>query len=261
MQGFARPWGTMAVQVDGSEDGPTLVMANSLGTDLRLWDGLLPLLPQGLRVVRFDLRGHGLSDLGTPPSIDDLADDAIALIEAQARGPVVMLGLSIGGQIAQVVATRRPDLLVGVVLSNTAARLGSADSWAARVDAVRTLGLSGIADAVMERWFSPAFRATPPIAIWRNMVLRTDPQGYINCCHALGASDLTARTRTLALPTLVIAGSEDAASPPDLVRATADLIAGARFEVISGAGHLPHVEDPHGYAALLTEFLTEILHV
>lgn len=254
MQVLMRPWGAMHYRIDGAIVGPTVVFANSLGTDLRLWDALLPLLPAGLRFVRYDKRGHGLSDLGGAASVADLADDAAALIEA-VGGPVVFVGLSIGGLIAQTLAARRPDLLRAVVISNSAAKLGTAESWAARVDAVQTQGMAGIADAVMERWFAPGFCASPAVVPWRNMMIRTPVEGYIAACGALARADQTAATRTLRLPALVIAGAMDGSTPPDLVRGTADLIHGAAFHVIPGAGHLPCVENPAAYAAILSPFL------
>lgn len=253
MDMLTRPWGAMHWRGDGT--GPVVVFVNSLGTDLRLWDAVLPLLPQGMRHVRYDKRGHGLSDLGGPCSMNDLAGDAIALIEAQAAGPVILVGLSIGGMIAQAVASRRPDLVRALVLSNTATRLGTAESWQARIGAVSAGGLGSIADAVLERWFAPAFRATPALAPWRNMLIRTPAAGYAAACAALAGADLTEATRRLRLPALVIAGAEDGASPPELVRATADLIPGAAFHLIPGAGHLPCIETPAAFAALLSSFL------
>ena len=258
MQVLTRPWGAMHYCDQGPKDGPVLVFANSLGTDLRLWDALLPHLPSGLRLLRYDKRGHGLSDAGGAAAIEDLADDAIALIEAAAPGPVVFVGLSIGGLIAQAVAARRPDLIRALVLSNTAARIGTADTWQARIAAVNTDGLASIADAVMERWFAPGFRATPDLALWRNMLIRTPAPGYTAACAAIAATDLTTATAALRLPALVIAGEADGATPPDLVQATAALIPGAAFHILPGAGHLPCVEAPAAYAALLTRFLTEI---
>lgn len=254
MQVLTRPWGAMHYRTDG--DGPPVVFANSLGTDLRLWDGVLPLLP-GIRAIRFDKRGHGLSDLGPQDGIDGLADDAAALIEAVAGGPVVFVGLSIGGMIGQALAARRPDLLRALVLSNTAAKMGTAEAWAARIDAVQAGGIAAIGDAVMERWFAPAFRVTPALAPWRNMLTRTDAAGYCAACAAIAAADLTGATRALRLPVLAIAGDQDGASPPDLVRGTAGLIPGAAFHVIPGAGHLPCVETPADWAALVAPFLTE----
>ena len=219
MQVLNRPWGAMHYRVDGPADGPTVVFANSLGTDLRLWDGLLAKMP-GLRAIRFDKRGHGLSDEGGAFSIDDLADDAAALIEHLGAGPVVFVGLSIGGMIAQSLAARRPDLLRAVVLSNTAVKMGTAESWADRIAAVRG-------------------------------------PGYAAACEALAATDLAAGTAGLRLPVLVIAGDQDGSSPAELVKATADLIPGAAFHVIPDAGHLPCVEQPAAYAAILAPFVQE----
>lgn len=254
MQVLTRPWGAMHYRTDG--DGPAVVFANSLGTDLRLWDAVLPLLP-GIRAIRFDKRGHGLSDVGPEEGIDGFADDAAALIEAVADGPVVFVGLSIGGMIGQALAARRPDLVRALVLSNTAAKMGTAEAWAARIAAVQAGGMAAITDAVMERWFAPAFRATPALAPWRNMLRRTDAAGYCSACAAIAGADLTPTTSALRLPTLAIVGDQDGASPPDLVRATAEMVPGAAFHVIPGAGHLPCVETPSQWAALVAPFLTE----
>ncbi|WP_128255369.1 3-oxoadipate enol-lactonase [Falsirhodobacter deserti] len=261
MQALMRPWGVMHYAASGPEDGPAVVFANSLGTDLRLWDALLPLLPAGLRLIRYDKRGHGLSDAGPDDGIEGLAQDVAALIEHAARGPVVLVGLSIGGLIAQQVAATRPDLLRGLVLSNTAAKLGTAESWQARITAVRENGMAAIAPAVMERWFAPAFLDRPERALWQRMMERTDPDGYVAACRALAAADLTASTRALRLPTIVIGGSADGASPPAVVEATAALIEGASFHMIPDTGHLPPVEAPRAMADILTPFLQRIFHV
>ncbi|MBU2031496.1 MAG: 3-oxoadipate enol-lactonase [Alphaproteobacteria bacterium] len=254
MQVLTRPWGAMHYRCDGRENGLPVVFANSLGTDLRLWDEVLPLLP-GIRAIRFDKRGHGLSDQGGTVSIEGFAEDAAALIEAEVEGPVVFVGLSIGGMIGQALAHRRPDLLRALVLSNTAARMGTADSWNDRIAAVRGAGVAGIADAVMERWFAPAFRATPALAPWRNMLARTDAGGYAEACAAIATADLSSDTARLRLPTLVIAGDQDGASPPEVVQGTAALIEGAAFHILPGAGHLPPVETPAAWATLVAEFL------
>lgn len=255
MQVLTRPWGAMHYRDDGPRDRPALLFANSLGTDLRLWDALLPLLPAGLRLIRYDKPGHGLSADGGAVTIASLAADAAALIEATAARPVIFIGLSIGGMIGQALAAARPDLVRALVLSNTAARIGTAEGWAARIAAVEAGGIAAITEAVMERWFTPALRATPGLAPWRTMLARTPAAGYAAACAAIAAADLTATTRALRLPALVIAGAEDGATPPDLVRATADLIAGAAFHLIPGAGHLSCVEKPTPYAAILNQFL------
>lgn len=256
MQVLTRPWGAMHYRIDGPKQAPTVVFANSLGTDLRLWDALLAHLP-GFRAIRFDKRGHGLSDGTDALRIEDLAEDAAALIEAEGRGPVVFVGLSIGGMIGQNLAARRSDLLRALVLSNTAAKMGSPDAWRDRIAAVRAGGCAAIADAVMERWFGPAFRATDALRPWRNMLARSDAQGYAAACEAIAQADLAAATATLRLPTLAIGGDLDGSSPPEQVRATAQLIPGAEFRLLPGTGHLPCVEDPAGYAAILAPFLKE----
>lgn len=254
MQTIPRPWGIMHYAASGDIDAPAIVFANSLGTDLRLWDPLLPHLPDGMRIVRYDKRGHGLSDTGPSDGIDGLADDALALIDHATRGPVVFVGLSIGGLIAQAVAARRP--LAGLVLSNTAAKLGTADGWDARVAAIGEGGLASISGAVMERWFAPGFA---PVNPWQRMMERTDPAGYIAACRALATADLTERTRKLDLPTLVIGGGADGAAPPDVVRATAALIKGAQYHEIPNVGHLPPVEAPLAMADILHPFLKRVL--
>lgn len=249
-------WGAMHVRVDGPEAAPAIVFANSLGTDLRLWDAVLPLLP-GHRAIRFDLRGHGLSDVAAPFAIEDLARDAARLIESVAGGPVIFVGLSIGGMIGQALAAARPDLLRGLVLACTATRMGTAEGWRDRIAAVEAGGIDPIAEAVLDRWFAPGFRARPELPLWRAMLTRTPAAGYAAACAAIAGADLTAAARAIDLPALVIAGAEDGAAPPDQVAALAALIAGASFHVIPGAGHLPPVETPEAMAALLRPFLTD----
>lgn len=253
MQVLPRPYGALHIRVDGPEDAPALLLCNSLGTDLRLWDGLIPYLT-GWRVIRYDKQGHGLSDLGDGTSIADHASDASAILDALGCRATI-IGCSIGGLIAQRLAADRPDLTRAMVLSNSAAKLGTAESWKDRIAAVQAGGTRAIADAVMERWFAVPFRAKPEMALWRNMLARTPRDGYIAACQALASADQTAATARLRLPGLVIAGTQDGASPPDIVRATADLIPNAEFHLIDGAGHLPCVETPAAMAALLLPFL------
>ena len=253
---------TLHVQEDGDPNGAPVVFANSLGTDLRLWDAIVPLLSDGLRLIRYDTRGHGLSGCPDGPyTIDDLATDAAALIEALDLGPVTLVGLSIGVVIGQSLAARRPDLVRALVLSTPAAKLGDPATWADRIAAINADGLAAMEGAVLDRWFGPTFRATPAAALWGAMLSRTPAAGYVACCAAIAAADLTDSTATLRLPTLAIAGTDDGASPPKLVAATAGLIPGAQVQVIDGSGHLPCVETPTAYAAVLNPFLKEHAYV
>ena len=246
----------------GPADGPTLVFANSLGTDLRVWDALLPHLPSGLRIVRYDKRGHGLSQT-TPGAyaIEQLADDAAALIAHLGLDRVVFVGLSIGGLIGLSLAARHPDLLSGLVVSNSAAKIGEAQMWRDRIAAIRKDGLASIGAATMERWFSPAFRDSGAAAPWQRMLERQPLEGYAACCEAIANADLREDAAALSLPVQFIAGGLDGATPPDIVRASAELIQGARFDLIKGAGHIPCVETPEEHAAIITRFLKETGHV
>ncbi|SET60608.1 3-oxoadipate enol-lactonase [Oceanicella actignis] len=240
--------------------GAPVVFANSLGTDMRVWDRLIARLPEGLRIIRYDKRGHGLSGLPEDGwGMGDLVQDLAALLDRlEVRGAAVV-GLSIGGMIAQGLAAERPDLVRAMVLMDTAAKIGAPGMWDARIAAIRAGGVEAVADQVLERWFSRATRAARPdeLALWRNMLTRTPVEGYLGCCAAIRDTDLLESTARLRLPTLALAGDEDGSTPPDLVRETAALIPGARFALVRGAGHLPGVERPDETARLILDFLKE----
>ena len=229
--------------------GPAIVFANSLGTDLRIWDAVVDLLPADIPVLRYDKRGHGLSESG-PISIEILADDLIALMEKLSLTKALVCGVSVGGLIAQQLATARPDLVSGLVLSNTSYQIGDLTSWAERIDALEAGGLEPLADGIMERWFSPAFREneTEALAGYRAMLTRTPIRAYIDTCAAIRDADLSGAVRGIAVLSLCIAGSEDLATPPDRVRALANRIPEAEYNCLDGVGHLPSIEDPHAIA-------------
>ena len=251
--GIAMHW-----REDGNPEGIPVIFANSLGTDLRMWDQLLPLLPSEFRYLRYDVRGHGLTQVSDGPySIDMLVADVEALLEGLHIGPVILVGLSIGGMIGQGLAALRPDLVKALVLSNSAACMGNAPMWDARIEQIKQGGIEVLADTILDRWFGAHFRESPQIPAWRALLTRTPQEGYLGCCAALAVADLTATTRKLQLPTLGIAGSEDGASAPELVEATCKLIEGSTFHVIPGAGHIPCIEKPEEYAAILSPFLKE----
>jgi 3-oxoadipate enol-lactonase len=248
---------------DGDPEGPAIVFANSLGTDLRLWDKVVDRLSgSGCRLIRFDKRGHGLSSCPAGPySMDDLALDTEQLLDRLNVDTYMFVGLSIGGMIGQKLAGRQPDRMRGLVLSNTAAKMGEAAMWLDRIARIRADGLESIAGAVMERWFSEDFRRQDECTAWHNMLARTPVEGYIGCCEAIAGADLTAGTSALRLPVLGIGGSDDLASPPELVRATTALVPESRYVEIEKAGHLPCVEQPDAFTGHLVTFLKEDLHV
>lgn len=251
---------------DGDPDGAPLVLFHALGTDLRLWDRLvvrlLAVFPARLRILRFDMRGHGLSSCPPAPyAMGTLIRDAERVIDARGIREAVVIGISIGGLIAQGLAIKRLDQVRALVLSNTAVKIGTAAIWDDRIARIRKGGIEAIADATMDRWFPRAFRATPEVAGWRNMVTRTPLEGYCGASAAIAGTDFITPTSGLRLPTLAIAGSDDGSTPPDLVRELAGLIPGAEFALIRGAGHLPCIDRPDDYAAIVTDFLKAVGHV
>ncbi|MBT3141700.1 3-oxoadipate enol-lactonase [Phaeobacter gallaeciensis] len=249
-------------RIDGDPDGVPVVFSNSLGTDLRLWDPILPYLPKGLKLIRYDKRGHGLSSMPRGPySMGALVRDVERLMDLLEIKKALFVGLSIGGMTAQGLAVKRLDLIRAMVLSNTGAKIGTPEVWDQRIAEVKANGIEALADGIMERWFSKGFRSTLELELWRNMLVRQPDEGYAGCSAAISGTDFYTPTSGLRLPTLGIAGSEDGSTPPDLVRETVDLIPGSQFHLIRKAGHLPCVEQPEEYAAVLTKFMRDTGHI
>ncbi|MEY4982098.1 MAG: 3-oxoadipate enol-lactonase [Pseudomonadota bacterium] len=249
-------------ELHGPDEGPALVLLHSLGTNLRLWDGILPLLPSGLRILTLDLRGHGASDRPPAPyAMGALVRDTERAMAHFGMTGAVILGLSIGGLVAQGLAVKRLDLVRGMILSNTAAKIGRPEHWADRIATVRDGGMAALLDPTMERWLGRNWRTNPALPALRALFLATDPEGWCGCAAAIAGTDFYETTATLTLPTLAIAGANDGSTPPDLVRETAELIRGHRFALIRGAGHIPMAEKPAEYAALVSGFLESIGHV
>lgn len=248
-------------EISGPAEGPPVVFLHALGTSLRIWDEVVPFLPRH-RILRLDMRGHGKSDVVPAPySMGALIHDAERMMTFYGIKDAVVVGLSIGGLIAQGLATKRLDLVRGMVLSNTAARIGIASQWQDRIAAVTSGGLETIADITMERWFGRRWREVAAMPHFREIFLGTDPEGWMGAAAAIANTDFYTPTAALTLPTLAIAGANDGSTPPDLVKETADLILGSRFHLIRGAGHVPMAEKPEEYANVLRDFMESIGHV
>ena len=255
---------TLHWHVVGPQERPAIVFSNSLGADWRIWDRTTMLLENRYRIVTYDKRGHGLSDAPKGPyTINDHANDLLAVADLAGAERFAVVGISVGGLIAQQVVAQMPARVSALVLCDTAAKIGTAESWAGRIASIQNAGLASIADGLMERWFSKQFRQTrkAELAGWRNMLTRTPVDGYIATCEALRDADLTLQATKIGVPTLVVTGDEDGSTPPDVVRAMANLIAGARFEIIKQSGHLPCIEQPEALAALIAGHLQEAGHV
>ncbi len=245
---------------EGRGGDRVLVFVNSLGTDLRLWDELMPELAAHFAIVRYDLRGHGLTDCPAGPyAIDDFADDLEGLVAALELDELALVGSSIGGMIALEFAARRPDLIDALILLDTQARIGSAEGWDQRIEAVQQQGLPRLAPQVMKIWFSEQFAGRRPEVAggFRNMLVRSPAEGYTASCAALRDADLSDRLGAVQSPTLVMAGEYDRSTTPDQCRQLAESLPAGRFSLIEGAGHLPSVERPNQVARQLTGFLKE----
>lgn len=244
---------------DGNPKGQPLIFSHALGLDLTMWDGLVALLPRELRLIRYDHRGHGGSDCPAPPySMGAMIRDVEQLIDHLGLRDCIFIGSSLGGLVAQGLAAKRADLIRALVLANTAAKIGTPASWQVRCDSVRKGGLGAIADQTIERWFPKPFRQTPDAAHWRARLLACRLDGYIGAASAIAGTDLITPTSGLTLPALVIAGGQDGSTPADLVRELAELIPHSRFALIRNAGHLPAIDRPAEFSALLASFIADL---
>jgi 3-oxoadipate enol-lactonase len=248
-------------RLTGPAGAPVLVMSHALGTDLTIWDGVVDLLQDRFRILAYDHRGHGTSDVPTPPyAMGALIRDMERLMDHFALTDAVVIGASLGGLVAQGLAVKRLDLVRALVLSNTAARIGTPELWQTRIAEVRQTGLAPYAETAMQRILGAGYLTNPALPYLRGLLTGTDIDGWAGCAAAIGGCDFYTTTAALRLPTLAIAGAHDGTTPPDLVRETAELIPGHRFALMRGVGHLPMVEKPAEYAALLDTFLADIGH-
>jgi 3-oxoadipate enol-lactonase len=247
-------------EINGPVGGPVLVLLHALGTNMGVWDGLLPHLSRH-RVLRLDLRGHGASDVPAPPyKLGTMIHDVEQAMQHFGLRDAVVVGVSLGGLIAQGLAIKRLDLVRGVVLSNTAAKIGGPSLWQARIAEVSAGGLAPYAAGAMARQLGAGWQTSPSLRVLRQMLLATDVQGWIGAAHAVAGADFYTAVSSLHLPCLVIAGDRDGSTPPDLVRETADIIPNCEYHLMRGVGHLPMVENADAFAALVLPFLARIGH-
>jgi len=242
---------------DGNGAAPVLVFSNSIGSDLSMWNAQAAALCTRFRVLRYDSRGHGRS--GLPPgrcSIRDLAVDVLKLLDSLGVKRVHFCGLSIGGLVGMWLAAHSPERIDRLILCNTAAAIGTPEIWDQRIRDVRQGGLGTIAHGLMERWFSAAFRTRSPelVDAIRDKLLTTSPEGYIASCEAIRDNDQRDAAAGIRIPTMVIAGTADTATPPQQGRSLAAKIKGARYAELD-AGHLSNIERPREFNREVNEFL------
>jgi len=244
---------------------PTCVLVHALGCDMRMWDPIARrLLSQGIPVLRYDLPGHGQSlNVPSPDSLAVMADEAAALIQSQGPSPIIWIGLSMGGMIGQELALRHPGLVRALVLANTTSGYPASaqEAWTQRIDAIRRGGLKAVVDLALSRWFHEEFRLANPTLVshWRDRILRCSPEAYIACCEAIRRIDTTARLAHIQQQCLVIAGSLDAATPPEMSQVLADKLPNARFVTLDGASHLSAIEQPDSFFSAVNGWLLSLL--
>jgi 3-oxoadipate enol-lactonase len=253
----------LVASLEGPAGAPVLLLGNSLGTSRACWQPQVPALARHFRLLRYEHRGHGAPDDGQSPappgpySIADLAGDVLALLDAHDVERALYCGVSLGGMVGMWLAAHAPGRIAGLGLSCTSAYLPPASGWADRAAKVRADGTGSIAEQVVSRWFTPAFRAAQPEvpAAFTAGLAATGDEGYAGCCEAIAAMDLRPVLGSITAPTLVIAGADDPATPPWHGGVIASGIAGSRLRVVRGAAHLANVAAPGEVTALLLPFL------
>jgi 3-oxoadipate enol-lactonase len=246
-------------QLDGAGGAPVVVFSNSLGTNLALWDAQASALTEKFRVLRYDSRGHGQSDVTPGPyTIAGLGRDVTGLLDALQIPAAHYCGLSVGGLIGQWLGVNAPKRFKSLTLCNTAARIGTTDAWNARMAAVREGGMTAIANGVISRWFTQDFvkQAPAQVEATRQMLLHTSPQGYVATCAAIRDEDLREAIAGIHTPTLVISGAHDATTTPADGRSVAEKIPGARYLELNAA-HLSNMEAAAPFTAALLQFLEQ----
>lgn len=245
---------------DGPSDAPVLLLLNSLGTDLTMWDPQMAAWSEVRRLIRFDQRGHGRSDAPSSPySVERFGRDALAVLDAYEIGTADVCGLSLGGLVALWLAGSVPERVRRVVLADTAARIGTEQAWRQRAATVRDEGMGAVTDLVLARFFSRAFRdsGAPAVAALDRTLRTAAVDGYAGSCDALADADLTDLARQVRVPSLVMVGTADEATPPADAQALHGLLARSGLVELAGAGHLANLEQPERFGRVVRDFLSE----
>jgi 3-oxoadipate enol-lactonase len=245
-------------RLDGPADAPVVVLSNSLGTTLEMWEPQVPVLSERFAVLRYDHPGHGTSACLTANSLEALARGVLGILDERGLECVSFCGLSLGGAVGMWLAMHEPARIDRLALACTSARFGVRENWLARAATVRADGVEAVADAVLQLWFTQRTHRDAPALVraYREMMVSAAREGYAGCCEALADWDAGDELAAIRASTLVLAGSEDPVTPPAHGEAIARRIAGARLSVLEGAGHLANLEEPEAFSRLLLEHLT-----
>lgn len=246
--------------LEGPASAPVVMLSHSLAANLGMWDPQMKALTAGFRVLRYDTRGHGATDAPAGAySLEQLADDAVALLAALGIQKTHWIGLSMGGMIGQTLALKAPERLASLVLCDTSSRVPAEAKpmWDERIRIAETQGLEPLVEPTIGRWFTAPFRERRREVVdrVRAMIRATDPRGYVGCCHAIAALNLTDRLSAIRVPTLVVVGEDDPGTPVAAARVIHEQIKGSELTIIPSASHLSNIEQPEAFTAAVTGFL------
>jgi 3-oxoadipate enol-lactonase len=238
----------------------TFLFINSLGSDFRIWDKVVPRLEKHGNILLYDKRGHGLSDLkiNTVKGLETYVEDVLGLIDAMPVQKLIVVGISLGGMIGQLLAYKRPELIRQLILCDTGSKIGTADIWNSRIEAIKKNGLAAISEGVINRWLFEEYHNKNKAEAegLKNMLERTLPEAYIKACEIIRDTDLTYTTKQIELPSLCIVGSEDVSTSPGLVKDLSSLLRRSQFKTIDKSAHLPCIDN----AGILSEMIIDFIN-
>jgi 3-oxoadipate enol-lactonase len=249
--------------LEGPSSAPVITLSHSLATDLSMWDPQAKALATRYRVLRYDTRGHGGTDVPAGAySLTQLADDARGLLKALGIARTHWVGLSMGGMIGQTLALSTPEILQSLSLCDTSSRIPAEAKplWDERITVAETKGMDPHVEPTIARWLTPKFVESRPdvVKTVREMIRRTSPRGYVGCCHAIRALDLTDRLSAITLPTLIIVGAQDLGTPVSASKVINDRINGSELVILDPASHLSNLEQPEAFTGALQKFLSRL---
>jgi 3-oxoadipate enol-lactonase len=254
---------SMNYTLEGPANAPVVTMSHSLATDNSMWDPTVPALAGRFRVLRYETRGHGKTDAPKGAyTLDQLADDALALLKALGIARTHWVGLSMGGMIGQTLALKAPELFSSLALCDTSSSMPAENKplWQDRIRIAETQGMEPLVEPTLARWLTEPFRKSRKDVVDKvaTMIRTTPPAGYAGCCHAISALDLTDRISAIKIPTIAIVGEDDMGTPVAAHKVIHEKIAGSKLEILKSAAHLSNMEQPDAFNKALTGFLSAL---
>jgi 3-oxoadipate enol-lactonase len=254
---------TIHYELEGPGSAPVVTLSHSLATDLSMWDLQVAVLKSGYRVLRYDIRGHGGTEAPEGPyTLEQLAEDARALLQTLGISRTHFMGISMGGMIGQILALQHPGMLRSLILCDTSSRIPeeALPIWEERIGLAQKQGMEALVEPTMERWFTASFRRTslPGLDKIRGMIRTTPLKGYVGCSRAIMRLNLTERLSEITLPTFIVVGEEDPGTPVAASQAIHKQIKGSELVILKSAAHLSNIEQEDAFNAAVTDFLKRL---